>query len=115
MRQYAKNIELVDPQLRKNEELVKVLKLFEDSWGLGKQFLDDSALLKQFDWFSTVLSAKQAEHAEFKEQIECRDAAIFMSIPSLLVFRAASKDPVAIETCSRFLPDIAGSQGLAEL
>ena len=35
MQKYQKNIEIVDPQLKNNAELVEVLTLFEDSWGLA--------------------------------------------------------------------------------
>ena len=76
---------MVDPQLRKNAELVKVLKIFEDSWSLAKEFFDDERHLSQLNWFSGVLQQKQSDHREFREQIECRDSIIFMSIPSLLV------------------------------
>ena len=104
--QYGKNLETVDPQLRKNPELVKVLKLFEDSWSLAKEFLDDDKQLSQLKWFSGVLEQKQAEHEEFREQIECRDAVIFMSIPSLLVQQAAlaERDHISADLAERFLP-----------
>ena len=36
MQKYQKNIEVVDPQLKQNAELVEVLTLFEDAWGLAK-------------------------------------------------------------------------------
>lgn len=88
-RQFNNSIETVDPQLRKNEALVKVLKMFEDSWSLAREFLDDSEQLRQLSWFSAVLEQKQTEYEEFREQIDCRDAAIFISIPSLLVHQAA--------------------------
>jgi hypothetical protein len=52
-----------------------------------------------------VLQDKQAEHADFKEQIECRDAAIFMSIPALLVYLAAAQADTSAEVCERFLPE----------
>jgi hypothetical protein len=59
-RHYKNNIEMVDPQLRKNEELVKVLKLFEDSWSLAKEFIDDETQLSHLNWFSGVLERQQA-------------------------------------------------------
>ena len=36
MQKYQKNIEIVDPQLKNNAELVEILTLFEDAWGLAK-------------------------------------------------------------------------------
>lgn len=39
MQKYQKNIEIVDPQLKNNAELVEVLTLFEESWGLASNQL----------------------------------------------------------------------------
>ena len=36
MRKYSVNIEAADPQLKNNEELVKILAMFEESWTLAK-------------------------------------------------------------------------------
>jgi len=42
MRKYEENIEVVDPQLKNNPELVKALDLYEKSWEKGKRyFLDE--------------------------------------------------------------------------
>ena len=115
-RKYAQNVQMVDPQLCKNVELVKVLKIFEDSWSLAKEFFDDERHLYQLNWFSGVLQDKQIEHPEFKEQIECRDSVIFMSIPSLLVYLAAAKaDMKAQEVCDRFMPGLRQSSFFAEV
>ena len=35
VRKYQENIELVDPQLKNNAALVKVVTDFEEAWGLG--------------------------------------------------------------------------------
>lgn len=74
-----------------------MLKLFEDSWSLAKEYLEDPTTLRHLKWFSQLLQDKQDEHRDFKEQIECSDPVIFMSIPSLLVYIAAlqSKEAVA--------------------
>ena len=42
MRKYEENIEVVDPQLKNNPELVKALVDYEKSWEKGKRyFLND--------------------------------------------------------------------------
>ena len=43
MQKYQKNIEVVDPQLKNNAELVQVLTLFEESWGLASNQLGSEA------------------------------------------------------------------------
>lgn len=41
MKKYNENIEVVDPQLRNNQELVEVLNELEKAWSLGKEHLLD--------------------------------------------------------------------------
>ena len=41
MRKYDENIEVVDPQLKNNEELVEVFSDFEKTWTLGMENLLD--------------------------------------------------------------------------
>ena len=36
MREYQTNIELVDPQLRNNEPLVKIVSEFENAWCIAQ-------------------------------------------------------------------------------
>jgi len=38
LRKYEQNIEIVDPQLKNNPELVKALLTYENAWGKGKSF-----------------------------------------------------------------------------
>ena len=86
MQKYQKNIEIVDPQLKNNQELIEVLTLFEESWGLAGNQLGSTERIEQLNSFSKLICKTGNEHKEFKEQVECRDASIFMSIPSLLVY-----------------------------
>ena len=108
MQKYQKNIEIVDPQLKNNEELIKVLTLFEESWGLAGNQLGSKERINELDSFSQLLNKTGNEYKEFKEQVECRDASIFMSIPSLLVYQAASdtKVPIWTNICERFMEGI---------
>jgi hypothetical protein len=39
---YAENIEVVDPQLKNNPELIEALTDFENSWTKGKLYLVDN-------------------------------------------------------------------------
>ena len=88
MHTYESNIEVVDPQLRNNKALVEVLQKFEDSWTSAQNQILNKENLAQLNNFSWLLVDTGKRFAEFKEQIECRDASIFMSIPSLLVYEA---------------------------
>lgn len=45
LRKYEQNIEVVDPQLKNNVELVDVLVEFENSWSLGLTYFMDSKKL----------------------------------------------------------------------
>jgi hypothetical protein len=42
MRRYEANIEIVDPQLKNNSELVEVLSLFETNWEKGNTYFLNS-------------------------------------------------------------------------
>ena len=108
MRQYQTNIELVDPQLKNNEPLVKVITDFENSWSLAQGQIGQPDRLEQLDQFSKLIIQTQKDLPQFKEQVECRDASIFMSIPALLIMQALLnvKDSVWRSLCKRFKEDI---------
>ena len=61
VRKYQENIELVDPQLKNNAALVKVVSDFEDAWGLGQNQIGCDEHLKQLDRFSRLLDQTQAD------------------------------------------------------
>lgn len=108
MKQYSQNIELVDPQLKNNEPLVKVITAFEDAWSLGHNQIGSKDRLGQLDLFSKLLEQTCREVPAFNEMVECRDASIFMSIPNLLVMetllRSNNQQEAAMwnDLCSRF-------------
>ena len=52
VRKYNENVEVVDPQLKNNQELVEVLNDFEKAWALGKEHLMDGAKCQQLIQFS---------------------------------------------------------------
>lgn len=47
MKKYEKNLEMVDPQLRNNPDLVKVLTDLENSWEKGMIYLTSPKKCKQ--------------------------------------------------------------------
>lgn len=61
MRQYMVNIELVDPQLRNNEPLVKVVSDFENAWCIAANQIGQPERLTQLDLFSKLLEKTQTE------------------------------------------------------
>lgn len=50
------------------------------------------------------MEATADKHPSFAEQLEQRDAEIFMAIPALLVLKCIEQDDKAI--CEEFFPDI---------
>jgi len=52
MRKYEENIEVVDPQLKNNPELVKALVDYEKSWEKGKRYFLNDQMCKQIIHFS---------------------------------------------------------------
>ncbi len=112
MREYEANIELVDPQLKNNELLVKVVSEFENAWGIAANQISDPERLEQLNLFSKLLLQTQQQIPQFNEQVECRDASIFMTIPALLIMETLLKEGGSEEQvvwnglCQRFKDDI---------
>ena len=71
VRKYAENIEVVDPQLRNNPELVEALEDFEKSWEKGKEYLVDREKFGFLLRFSGILERTGERLEGFKEQVEC--------------------------------------------
>ena len=70
MQKYQKNIEVVDPELKNNKELVQVLTLLEDSWDLAKGQIGSEDRIQQLNEFSKLIWATCDEFKEFREQVE---------------------------------------------
>ena len=84
---------------------------FEEAWSLAQNQIGEPSRLKQLNEFSKLLWRTQQELPEFNEQVECRDAAIFMSIPALLIMEAlletaAQGSDIWRNLCTRFKEDI---------
>jgi hypothetical protein len=67
LKKYDQNIEVVDPQLKNNAELVDILVEFENSWSQGLTYFMDSTRLSQLLHFSQVIEATADKHHEFAE------------------------------------------------
>ncbi|EGR34760.1 hypothetical protein IMG5_002330 [Ichthyophthirius multifiliis] len=103
-KKYEDNIEMVDPQLKNNSELVEALNKYEDSWEKGKDYFLEGKKCSFLIYFSHIIEATGQKYKEFQEQIECRDADIFLNIPCLLVLKLLDKDDKNI--CNYFLPQM---------
>ena len=88
LRKYDQNIEIVDPQLKNNPELVEALLSYESSWEKGKAYFINGKICSQLIHFSQVIEATSEKYKEFEEQIEYRDADIFLTIPCLLILKS---------------------------
>ena len=73
-----------------------VLVEFENSWSQGLTYFMDNRKLSQLLHFSQVVEATADKHPSFAEQLEQRDAEIFMAIPALLILKCIEQDDRAI-------------------
>jgi len=104
LRKYEQNIEVVDPQLKNNQELVEILVDYENAWSQGLTYFLDSKKCHQLLHFSQVIEATAEKHKQFAELLEQRDAEIFFIIPSLLILKSLENDDK--EICHFFYPDM---------
>merc|ERR1712096_130549 len=70
-RRYDQNIEVVDPQLKNNPELVEALMNFESTWEKGKNYLMNVERCYQLIHFSQLIEITAEKHPIFREQIDC--------------------------------------------
>lgn len=104
MRKYDQNIEMVDPQLRNNADLVELLLDYEQSWEKGLNYFLVNQKCNQLIYFSHIIETTQEKYAQFKQQIDERDAHIFLVIPCLLILKYLEHDDKNI--CLHFLPQL---------
>jgi vacuolar-type H+-ATPase subunit I/STV1 len=62
IRKYNENVEVVDPQLKNNSELVEVLSEFEKAWTLGKEHLLDATKFHHLVILSKEIEATAIKH-----------------------------------------------------
>ena len=82
---YSDNIEVVDPQLKNNVELVEAITDFENIWSKANEFLIDENKFRCFLVLGWYIEKLIEHYDDFKTQIECRDYEIFMIIPTLVI------------------------------
>ena len=104
VKKYAQNIEVVDPQLKNNADLVAVLQEFEGSWEKGKEYFLNPKHQQQLIHFSSVIEGTMEKHEAFRSQVENREAEIFITIPCLLILKSLEEDDK--EICRSFYPDM---------
>jgi len=107
-RNYAGSVELVDPELRNNQELVDVLVEFEKTWDKGKSYLVDPALSKMVISFSEHVEGLIEKYQEVKNKIESMDAEIFLIIPSLAILRSLDENNSIIY--SLYYPEVENNE-----
>ncbi|CAG9321179.1 unnamed protein product [Blepharisma stoltei] len=103
-RKYDQNIEVVDPQLKNNPELVEALTNFEGSWERGKEYILNSKRCNQVVHIYNLIEKNAEKYPTLKEQLEFSDSQLFVSVPSLLVLKCLEDDDKGI--CKHFCPQI---------
>ncbi len=104
LRKYQENIELVDPQLKNNQELVEVLLRYEKSWGKGKEFLLGGKICNMLIYFSQLIEGVAEKYKDIQEKIEAVDTEIFVLFPCLVVLNSLDGDDKGI--CEHYYPAI---------
>jgi len=104
LRKYQENIELVDPQLKNNQELVDLLLKFEKSWGKGKEFFLGDKICNMLIYFSQVIEGVAEKYKDIQEKIEAVDTEIFVVFPCLVVLSSLDGDDKGI--CEHYYPAI---------
>lgn len=95
-RKYDNNIEVVDPQLKNNQDLVNALLLYEKYWERGKHYFLNGKLCSQLIHFSSVLEGLCEKYPKFSELIEYRDTDIFVMIPMIMILKSCEGDDKSI-------------------
>lgn len=68
---------------------MELIAAFEKDWCLGKSHLVPKKNREQLILFSQFIEITSEKYKMFGEQVECRDAEIFLSIPYLLVLKSS--------------------------
>ena len=103
-RKYSLNIEIVDPQLKNNPDLVNYLVSFESSWERGKIYFLNSKKCNQLVFLSNIIESTSSKFTVFREQLECSDSELFVNIPALIVIKALEEEDRGI--CKSFCSPI---------
>ena len=101
-RKYEENIEIVDPQLKNNPELVEALVKYEGAWERGKVYFLSSKKCNKLVFLSNMIETTAGMYSVFREQLECSDSELFVTIPQLLVLKCLENEDRGI--CKGFCP-----------
>ena len=101
-KKYEENIEVVDPQLKNNPELVEGLMHFESAWERGKVYFLSSKKCNKLVFLCNFIEDITNSYSVFKEQLECSDSELFVTIPELLVLKCLENEDRGI--CKSFCP-----------
>ena len=82
---------------------------YEKSWEKGKRYFLNDQMCKQIIHFSQIIEATIEKYSQFENQIECRDANIFVTIPSLVILKYLEQNDE--EITKTFLPNIQDPNG----
>jgi len=104
LQKYEENIEIVDPQLKNNPELVECISVFEKTWERGKDFLLDKIKYTQLLFFSQMIEILCEKYKDMSEELEAREPWIFVTIPSILILKSLDKEDKNI--CQEFNPNM---------
>ena len=104
LNKYDSNIELVDPQLKNNQDLSDVLINYEKNWERGKEFLIDNKKCSQLINFSQIIQATIEKYKSFKDKVDNMDSEIFIIVPCLTLLNAL--DGTDKNICSTYLPSL---------
>ncbi len=90
--------------MKNNSDLVEALTEYEQSWEKGKSYFLDPKKCTYLIHFSHIIEATGEKYPQFYEQVECRDADIFLSIPCLMILKLLDNEDKNI--CKFFLPQL---------
>ena len=84
-RKYEENVEMVDPQLKNNDDLVDALSFYESSWEKGREYFLEEQKCESLIACSNIIETLAEKYKEFDEMLDCRDADVFLQIPCILI------------------------------
>lgn len=85
------------------------MEIYENAWSQGQEQLLDVGKREQIIKFCLNIEALSGKYPNFKEQVECSEAEIFLSIPSLMILKSLQNDKeshVHQQLCRRFCPSL---------
>ena len=106
-RRYEQCVELIDPQLRNNRDLVQSLVQLEDTWTKGKFFFLDNDIMNLLIEFSHLVESLGERYEDVKEKIESMDADVFLIVPCMAILKSLKdKDEKIYTFCDKPLDKV---------